>query len=160
MSADNGPSKRGDLKLREVPSEAQLFKWGEQVYNCGGKHDRARILENVRKITSLPIVKEFAFSLPSKRKEYNIDASWVTIPGVEENISRDVCMDAVIYAGIIFYGGILDNGLSKRNFEEVCKHHCVEGVIRLGNYYGVESGDSVKVLNFYVQLVAGYYHAT
>ena len=104
-------------------------------------------MENVRKITRN---SQFRVSglIPN--------SSYASIPGVERDVPRDVCMEAGLYADILFYGSVVDHGLSKRSLEEIYKHHCVEGIIKTGKSYGMKSEeDSIKVLSYYLQRVAG-----
>ncbi|MGD0523005.1 MAG: hypothetical protein ABSA43_00375 [Candidatus Microgenomates bacterium] len=161
MTADNNTDRVGEFKHREIPSETKLLDWAEEVSQCGGKHNRQHIMDNVRKITQHTDFLKLEDEVYKKTRDYLLpDASWASIPGVEGAVPRDICMDAIQYARIIFYGSVLDHHLNKRDLEEIYKHHCVEGIQNVGVHYSGNREESLKVLSHYVQRIAGNFHAT
>jgi len=161
MTPDNDTDRTAKLKRREIPSEAKFFDWAGQVLGCEGRHNRECILNNVRKITQHPDYAKFENEVYRGTQDYLLpDASWASIPGVEGAVPRDVCMDAIFYAKIIFYASVVDHGLNKKPLEEIYKHHCVEGIVRTGKAYRMEPEDSITVLNQYLQRIAGNFSQT
>lgn len=161
MTADNNPGRKEEFKHREVPSGEKLLRWAEEVSQCGGKHDRQSIMNNVRNITMNSNFLRLQNEVLRNTGDYLIpDSSWATVSGVERDIPRDVCEDGIQLGEIIFYGSTINHDLSKKSLEEIFKHHCVEAMVRIGKAYEMKPEESVKVLNYYVQRIARNFSQT
>jgi hypothetical protein len=129
---------------------ATLQKWAQEIEQCDGNHADLHLLENVRAITTH---KEFE-KLYGRSTDYLIpDGTFTGTQHMLEYIPRDFVMDVILYAGIMVHSKIIQHGITANDMESIYKHHCVEPTLIMGKAYGMTTGDSLTVLNYYIQRV-------
>lgn len=127
-----------------------LQKWAQEIEQCDGNHADLNLLENVKAITKH---KEFG-KLYGKSTDYLIpDTSMIDIPGIPEYIPRDFITDVILYAELMVHSKIIQHGINANDMESIYKHHCIEPTLLRGKAYGMTTGDSMTVLNYYIQRV-------
>lgn len=131
-----------------------LEKWVREVEACDGKHDYQCIIQKVRKITLDPqfnLLKEKC----RKNAGYMIpDTSWVGIEGIDRDVPRGICMDAILFAQIMVYSKAINHGLSDEDLKEIYTHHCLETIVNVGQALRMSSQESLKVLHLYIARIA------
>lgn len=136
--------------LREYFSPSKLAEWGEAAVACSRSHDSERLLEQVRRIT----MNESYFELRDygERRDYLIpDASWMFIGN--EDVPRDIAMDAGLHGQIMTFSRCFDSGLSEEQLIYIYQHHCVEPLIRYAAVYKVDQDLALQVLSLFINRV-------
>jgi len=138
------------LSVPQFFTTEKLEQWANDTSGCNMSHDRSELLGYVRKINMHPKTT----MIRNSKKDYLIpDASWVGIPGIEEEIPRDFITDAILIAEIMTYSRIVPHGLREDQLLRTYQHHCVEWLVTIGKKRGIEQDITVEILSQYIKRI-------
>jgi hypothetical protein len=135
--------------MGELFTPEKVATWASQASVCGGRHSKD-LIERVRMITNQ---EEFAPFLRKVIDLIPLKTSMMEFSGVDRDIPREFCQDVLKLALVIVVSTRWGSGLTTRNLDEICIHHCVEGVIDEARLWKMKEGHGITVLLSYLNRI-------